>query len=133
MAQTDWGLIKIQYEMFGEDLDVLAEEYGVRPRALRYAADEGGWKRLPVGKVVRDWTEIESMEDISDEIIDSVKKRQDILYTLKQSALLPRYILLEAALLGKATEVVHGVSPEHPTAAAQLKMAADILTSLREK
>jgi hypothetical protein len=99
---------------------------------IEYAAEQHAWKRLPIATALNEWKELDSLEDLPPDLMDQVKDRMQILFTLKQSSLNPRYIAIEAALLGKAQLVIETISADHPNAAAVLKSMADLFVSLRE-
>lgn len=132
MKQVDWGLLRIQYEIFGEEIDDLAEEYDTTPRMIEYAAEEGKWQRMPIAKAISEWQNIENLEEIPPDLMDQVRDRMQILFTLKQSTLNPKYIAIETAILGKAQQVIQNLSSDHPNAAQILKAMTDVFTSLRE-
>ena len=132
MKPIDWGLVKLQYEIFGETVQDIATEYDTTPRFIQHAIDNEGWKRLPVADALRDWTNIESVEDIPPDMVDQVRDRMNILFTLKQSSLNPRYIAIEAAILGKAQGVIQNLDPDHPNAESVLKAISEVFTSLRD-
>lgn len=133
MHNIDWSLVQLQYEIFGASFDDLANEYDTTPNMIKYAAEQRGWKIMPVAKACRDWTGIEELENVSDEILDEVNKRMKIMRTIKSTALGPRYIALEAAILGKSLELMQNLTSEDPAASSKLKTVSEILKTLREQ
>ena len=132
MKSIDWGLVKIQYELFGETAQSLAEEYDTTLRMIQYAIDDGGWEPKPIATAITEWQNLDNIEDLPSDMLDQVKDRMSILFTLKQSALNPRYIAIETAILGKAQQVIQNIGPDHPNAAAALKAMAETFHMLRE-
>ena len=131
MKNLDWGLLKIQYEIFGETIDSLAEEYDTTPRMIQFAVDEGGWEKKPLANAITEWQNMDNLEAIPPDLIDQVKDRMQILFTLKQSALNPRYIAIETALLGKVQQVVQNLSPDNENAAEILKSIANVFIAMK--
>ena len=131
MKTIDWNLLKIQYEVFGVSFDDLAHQYGTSIAALEYAAEERGWKRLPVAAGMNQWQE--QPENITDEILDGVRHRLKLLDTIKQSTFSPQYVALEAAILGKLESLVSALDTSLPTASTQLKGVAEVMGMLRER
>lgn len=133
MTGIDWGLIKVQYEIFGEDIRTLADENQISPSLIHYAAEEGDWQKVPLAEATRDWRDLDQLDAAGDQLIDEVTKRMRIMRTIKQSALSPQYIALETALLGKAMDLIKTIDPASPGAAGQLKTVSDMIVSLQEK
>ena len=131
--QVDWGLLKVLYEINGEEIPTLADEFGIAPSLIEYAAAEGEWQRLPLADATRDWRDLDQLEAVGDELIDEVTKRLRIMRTIKQSALSPQYIALESALLNKAMQLIQAIDPTQPGAATQLKTVSDMVAGLQEK
>lgn len=133
MIQIDWSLVQLQYEVFGESFDEIAKAYDTTPRMIEYAAEKRGWKRLPVAEAVQNWTDLDKLEDVSDELIDEVQKRMKIMRTIKESALAPRYMAVETAILGKALELLQNLDSTDPHATIKLKAVAEVLKSLKDQ
>lgn len=130
MSLVDWGLIRVQFETLGCSVEQLAEEFGISKSMIQYAIEEENWKQLPICSAVQDWRDVDQVQDIGEELISEVQDRMRIMRTVKQSALSPKYIALETAILGKGLEVIRGIHPESPNAASQLKQITDVLQSL---
>lgn len=128
---VDWGLIKLQYEVFGLSEDEILEDGQVSRTQLRYAIDEQGWQQLPTATTLQDYRDLGSVEDAGADLIDAVQDRLRTLRTIKQAVLSPRYIALETAILGKALETLNTISADQPTAAAQIKVLTEVLTQLK--
>ena len=128
----DWNLLRIQYELFGETIDSLADQYDTTPAMIQYAVDEKGWQITPLAKAVGEWKEYENLEEMPLGLIEEVRDRMQILFTLKQSTLNPRYIAIETAILGKTQKVIESLNPEDVGAADILKNMTRIFVSLRE-
>jgi hypothetical protein len=128
MSKIDWSLVKLQYELFGQSVDQLAEEYGIAPNVLRYAADERGWQRNELALTTRTLPSTSSKLDLA----ESITENQKLLRAIKLATLSPKYIALEAALLGKCISFLSNLADDDPTNAAALKAVADILKSLTD-
>ena len=129
---VDWDLVKFQYEMFHEPVEVLAEENQVSAKMIRIAINEKGWKRAPV----RGITEIKDLKDIdefTDEVMTQMKGRLDVMSLVKLAALNPRYIALETAIIKKAMEITQSILPGSPQAADALQKIAGVLEKLGER
>jgi hypothetical protein len=128
----DINLIRIQYEVFGESEQKLAEQYNMTPLMIRYMAEEHGFKRLPVANPTpTDWTQQEA-KDVEDHVLADVNKRLAILNTLKSQTLSPQYISIETAILSKMQSILQNMNIEDPLAASRLKTIAESFLSLRQ-
>lgn len=133
-STVDWATIRLQYEMFGAELPDLADEYDVSLTALEYAAEEQRWHRVQVAEAARqDWRDLDQLKDVGEGLIDDVQKRIRILQTVKESALSPRYIMLETAILGKARDIITAIRPDAPLAGQQLKQVSEVLEKMRSQ
>lgn len=130
MLNIDWGLLQLQYEMFHATADELAEEYGTTPRMIDYYAQERGWVRSPLAVVAQDYSKVDPSD--KDSISSSIQENTRLLHSLKQSTLNPRYVALEAAILGKCLALVKNLETDNPLTATALKSVSDILKSLKE-
>lgn len=130
MVNVDWGLLQLQYEILGVSVEELAKEYGLAPRVISYAADERGWKRNSLAVSSQDYPS--NTSDSSDQsIADLIADKQKLLTTVKRATLLPQYIALEAALLGKCLKLVNHLADDDPTNAKPLKEISEIYSSLK--
>ena len=127
---TDWKLLKLQYEVFGESVENLAESSEVSVGAIEYAVEEENWKQKPLAIAIRDWEYSDKLEDVNTGVLDEVKSRLGVLEALKRSALAPQYMAVEAAILNKALEIVRTLENES-NAAGQLKQIAEVIASLK--
>ena len=130
---VDWGLLKLQYEVFGISEEQLASDGQVSPTALRYAIEEQGWKQLPVAEGLQDYRDLGGLEQVGGDLIEEVQNRLRTLRTIKQAVLSPRYIALETAILGKALDTLQTIDPQLPQAPQQIKILTDVLSSLKEQ
>lgn len=128
MKTIDWTVARMLYEVFGETFEAIAECYEATPRMISYAAEQQNWERLPN---VVDSPRVKGNED--EAVLDEIQDRLKMLQTVKSSALSPRYIALESAILTKAIEMVNSITQEDVAMAAKLKEAAAILRTLREQ
>lgn len=130
MKTTDWNLIKVQYELFGYSTEELAEEYNVPVRMVELAAEDHNWKRLPVADKVHNWKDLKTIDEST---LDDISYRLKLLQTLKESALGPKYIILETAILNRAIEIMQNLNPQAESATDKLKMVSEILQNLQGK
>ena len=128
--QIDWQLAQIQYEVFDVPFDQIAQEYDTTPRMVKYAAEKHGWKKNDLALVLQQKLEV---GEIDSELIDQISERLGILFTVKSSALMPSYVMLEAALLSKCIAHVKSLDADNPASATNIKMVADVLKTLRDK
>jgi len=129
----DWDAVKVQYEIFHEDVRCLAAENKVNPALIEYAVKERGWKRAPMKGIMHDVKDIYDLEEITDDILNAAGERLTTINMLKAVTMNPKYVALENAIIAKAMEVVNSLMPQAPTAGDQLKKVADLLSSLRAK
>lgn len=99
--------------------------------ALQYAVDEEGWQRPELSVAVADYKHVQKVSDLTDGLLEDVQQRMTALQTLKRDALAPKYIAVEAAILGKAKELIQTLSAENPVAAQQLKSIAELVVNLQ--
>ncbi len=128
MKTLDWGLIKLQWELFGATAKELSEQYGVNPNIVTYAAEENKWKRLPIAKAVQDWTDTTDIKQIDDTLLEEIHTRLKVLHTIRESVLSPKYIAVEASILSKATELLQNL--ETPD---QLKAISEVFKHLSDR
>jgi len=133
MVELDWGLLKIQHEVFGSSFEQLAKEYNTTVHMIKYAAEEQGWKQLPIAQAARDWQDVGVVDEVTDELMDEVQRRLTILDTVKRAAISPRYHIIEAAILGKVEQIVATMDSTLPTAAAQLKVLTEVVANLSQQ
>ncbi len=129
----DWDTIRIQYEIFHESVDVLAQENGTTPAMIEYAVQEKGWSRAPMKGMLHDVRDVSTLEQVTDDVIASVAERVSTINVLKNAAMNPRYIALETAIINKAKEIVSALMPQAPTAGDQLKKVTEVLDKLRDR
>lgn len=130
---TDWDLVRVQYELFGEDPTVIAEENDVSLSMVEYAIEDGGWERLPMSSVSSDIKDLTSLEEVTDDLLDAIKQKMSLHQVVKLSAFNPKYTALEAVILSKATEIAKSLNPDQPGAAQQLKTLTEVISSLQSK
>lgn len=130
---VDWGLIKMQYEVFGLSKEEILEDGTVTAAQLDYAIDEQGWSRLPVCSALQTYRDLGDLNEVGTALIDEVQGRLRTLRTIKQGVLSPRYIALETAILGKALETIQVIDASQPQAAQQIKTLTDVLHSLKDQ
>jgi len=129
----DWDAIRVQYELFHEDVEVLAQENGTTAAMIEYAIADKGWRRAPMKGMMHEVRDVAELSDLTDDVLSSVSERMGTINVLKAAAMNPKYIALETAILGKAKEIVSSLMPSAPTAGDQLKKVAEVLQKLREQ
>ena len=127
----DWALLKLQYEVLHEDVETLAVENGTTPRVINYAIRSENWQRVPLTQAIKDWSDIDSLDQLTDSVVEQVTTRLSALALLKQAAMNPRYIALETAIVGKAMEIIRNINSQHPLATTQLKNIAEVFEKLK--
>lgn len=130
MINVDWGLLKLQYEFFGVTVEELAEEYDTTPRMIEYAIEEQNWKRSDLAIACQDYNGVTSVKA---SLLDEINNRTKLMHSLKQSALNPRYIALETALLGKCLDLLKNTPTDDPASVIPLKTISEIFKSLKEQ
>ena len=130
--EIDFNTIRLQFEMFGSDVKVLADEHNVDPEVIEYEKNRAGWAPKPVALATRDWESINDISEITEDLLEEVQDRANILQTIKQSALDPQYIKVESALLNKAVAILHSIDAGDHQAALQLKQVASVYKELVE-
>lgn len=129
---VDWDAIKVQYEIFHEDVRLLAAENKVNPALIEYAVQERGWKRAPMKGIMHEVKDLNNLEELTDEILGAAGDRLTTINMLKAVSMNPKYIALETAIITKALAVVESLMVQAPTAGDQLKKIADVLLSLKQ-
>ena len=132
MTNIDWSSIRLQWEVFGEDAKTLAEEYGISPKMVEYAAEENGWSRFPIAETIHAWKGISDPAEINEDLLTDVNTRLKVLQTIRQSVLSPKYIALESAILSRALEIIKTVDPKNETSVDRLKVISEIFKQLME-
>jgi hypothetical protein len=130
--ETNWELIKFQYEILGTSLEDLAVEHEVSPTVLKYNA--ASWKRIPLAEQkLLDFKDLSSVESITKEVVQHVRDQARASSLLKQKFLGPKYIALEALLLTKANAVLASLDPKEKGAANSIKTISSVLKELLEQ
>jgi hypothetical protein len=133
---TNWDMIRISYELLGEDIPTIAMENKIAPAALEYTIEERGWTRQGDAFKTTELTKLDSPDDLaeaSEELLEQVKARLDLAMILKQQHLAPTYLKLELALLHKATEIAQHLNSQAHNAASQLKALSETWKNLLEQ
>jgi hypothetical protein len=128
----DLEAIRLQYELYRMPLDELAEINSVDIQVLEYAREEQNWQVAPIKDImVRE--DIGELAELNDNVIDALKDRNNMVRSLKDTALYPKYMVLETMLLNKAQEIIKGIDPQAPQAADILKKVSDIFDNLKDR
>lgn len=122
--QVDWSLIKLEYELLHTPPDILARTHRVSESHINYAIQKERWTQVDIPAL--DLTDLEG-------VVESAKKRQEILEVLKQQALAPRYIALEVLLVNKTIEAINSIDTTHVLATKQLKDLSDVMEKILGK
>lgn len=117
---------KLQYEVFGKDVQEVARTHNVSPKMLQKAIKDQGWVRLPIATGLEDWTRLDPHESGGQEALEVVQEKLAVLQAVRQYELGPKYIECEMLLLTRISELI--LSSEDVT---DIKELAAILTELR--
>jgi hypothetical protein len=129
---TNWELIKFQYEILGSSVEDLAAEHEVSATVLEYNAKS--WKRIPLAEQkALDIKDLTSLDSITKEVVQHVREQARASSLLKQKFLGPKYIALEAMLLTKANLVLASLDPKEKGAANSIKTISSVLKELLEQ
>jgi hypothetical protein len=128
---VDWTIIRMQYEVFGEDIQTLADTYNVSEKLIEYTAEKQGWNVIPAtNQPPKQWADNPNVED---EVLDEVNQRLRVIQTLRSQAINPQLIAMESALMTKAMEMIQSIDDQDVNASSKLKIASEILKTLREQ
>jgi len=130
---TDYEILRIQFEMFGQSLEEIAEEQGIPLSRLTYAAEAGGWTQSNLPALPDRTSEITKASEIQENLLEDIEDRLKFQHVVKTSSLSPRYVGLEALILNKALEFVKYLAPDQPQGVEKLQKLSTILNSLKEK
>lgn len=128
MINIDWGLVKLQYELFGATEADLATEYDTTERMVKYVAEEQGWCRASLALTRQEYDPSDNKEILQQQIEENLQ----LLSTIRSNTLNPRYIALEASLLNKSLDLLKNMPTDDPSQTAVLKVVAEVLKSLKE-
>jgi hypothetical protein len=130
--ETNWDLIKFQYEVLGESLEDLAAVHEVSPAVLKFNAES--WKPIPLAQQkALQFPDLSSLEEITKEMAKQVREHARTASLLKQKFLGPKYIALEAMLLTQATTILSNIDPKDPRSANSVKTITSVLKELLEQ
>lgn len=128
---VDWESVKMQYEIYHEEVNVLAQENDISMEMLNYAIESQEWKRIPMKGLMHSVKDVSNLESCSEDVMDSIQERLGIVNVLKSATMNPKYIALETAILTKAKEIVKGIAAQGVNAGDQLKKISEVLEKLR--
>lgn len=128
----DISMLRVMYEVFCESPQEIAEQLGVSRVLVEYAIEENGFVQTKLAKSVKEWRNVE-LKDTPDDMLVDVRRRLKAIHALKQSALDPKYLTIEVALLTKLQSIVENIDSSEPGAAGRLRDVAATYASLREK
>ena len=128
---VDWDAVQIQYEVFHESIENIAAENQISRSLVEYAIEDKGWKRTKLNGQMQQVKDVGDLEEVTDDVINSMGDRLSAINMLKAATMNPRYIALETAILAKAREIVSSITPGTPTAGDQLKKVSEVLDKLR--
>ena len=112
-------LMQTQYEVLGESCEDIAENHGITVQMVLYAVEKYGWTRN------------EFDPETLQKVATQRQSMMDSVHILRQGALDPQYIKIEAAITHKAQEVIRAIEPESAKATDKLKDMTEILSKLR--
>ncbi len=128
---VDWESVKLQYEIYHEKAENLAQENDISMDMLNYAIESQGWKRAPINGLMHEVRDISNLESCSEDVMDSIQERLGIVNVLKSATMNPKYIALETAILVKAKEIVKAIESRAVNSGDQLKKISEVLEKLR--
>ena len=130
MANMDFKTIRMRYELLGDSLQDLAQEYSLTLEQINYLASEEGWTQnlLPT-PAVND----KNVEGYAKSLLETTRHKLSILSVYNQLALRPQYISLEHTLLEKAVAMAKTLDPNEPMAVSKLKTLTSILNDLSNR
>ncbi len=113
MADTNWKIVRNEYETLGTGIKELASSHHTSEALVRQAINEGGWKTFD--------PEASDTEDMS--------ARLAAMDVRHQSELVPRFIALQTKMLEKCDTLLNGVEGlEH---AGDLKVVSEVIEKHR--
>lgn len=129
MLDTNWELVKFKYEILGNSLEELAQEYCLSMPVLKYNSKD--WKQIPLasGESIS-LKDITSLEDVLTKLGTQTSSQTKAFAILKQKFLGPKYVELETVLLHKAIEMASNIKETDPRAAQTLRSLATVLSDL---
>jgi hypothetical protein len=130
---TDYEILRIQFEMFGQSLEQIAEEQGIPLSRLMYAAEAGGWAQSNLPALPDRIDEAQDADSLQTQLLEDIEERLNFQHLVKTSSLSPRYVGLEAIILSKALEFTKSLCVDQPQAVEKLQKLAKILNDLKEK
>lgn len=128
---VDWEAIRLQYELYNEEAVTLANENDVSLEMVEYAIESQGWKRAPVNGLMSTVGDARNLDSCSEDVMESIQERLSVVNILKSATMNPKYIALETAILNKAREIVHALTPGTANVGDQLKKVAEVLEKLK--
>ena len=128
LRDINWDLLKFQYEVLGVPLEEIQSENDISDALLQYNSRD--WNQAPlISRKNLQFTNLDSLTELTDEVIGQVQEESQITNTIKQKFLLPKYIELESILLEKSISLAKGLEAERASASA-LNTLTSVLTSL---
>lgn len=128
----DISMLRVMYEVFCESPQEIAQQLGVSKTIVEYAIEENGFTQTKLAKSAQEWKNAE-LKDTPEDMLTDIRRRLKAVHALKQSALDPKYIRIEVALLTKLQGIVENIQENEPGAAGRLRDVAATYASLREK
>ena len=120
---TDWTVIRSRYEMQGASFAELERSFGVSLERIKYRADSEGWQRKAPTEVVKQLQTTNPDTEVLEALKTLLDDKIQLAEILKHEALLPKYHMLETAVLNKAITIVSMINPDLPSAGLQLSQA----------
>ena len=123
----------MQYEVLGDSVADLAEEYDIAPSRIKHSIAINNWKQTRNIQSADVWKGVENLEDVTDEVIEDAKHKRNVLDLIRSTALDSKYTVLEQSIVNKAIALVRSINlAEDPSdIAAKLKTVADMLIELK--
>lgn len=126
---TNWELIQFKYEILGNSLEQLAQEYHLSLPVLKFNAKE--WKQSPLVKEKPlQLSDISSLEEIITKLGSQTETQSKAFAILKQKFLGPKYIELETVLLHKTIAMAENIKSNDPIGHRTLRSLTTVLADL---
>jgi len=132
MTETNWDMVKFQYEILGMSLEELSKEHDLSLPLLKFSAEN--WKPLPAAQQkVLQFPDTSSLEKITKDLTKQVREEVRTASVIKQRFLSKKYISLEIQLLTKANQVLANLDPKEKSAANSIRTITEVLRALLEQ
>ena len=135
LSSTDFKTIRLRYELLGDSLQDLAQEYSMSLDQITFLAKEEEWiqSALPTPQdLVVSNTPVDT-ETYAKSLLETTKHKLSILSVYNQLHLRPQYIELEHTLLAAAVQMAKSLKPEDPMSVSKLRTLTGVLNDLSSR